>query len=179
MALDVQEDRQALEYLDRTEAGARDAVKELSDAQWKFKPASGRWCAAEIAEHLAIVAGGAEERLKKIENAAAAPAGRDAKAIDARILAAVPDRSTKLQASAGTLPTGRWTSTQSLEELSARVRDLRARLESGRDLRGHVMPSEFLGPLDGYQWILLVAAHNARHTKQILELKSDSNFPAA
>jgi hypothetical protein len=32
--------------------------------------------------------------------------------------------------------------------------------------------------MDGYQWVLATAAHTERHTKQILEVKSDPNFPA-
>jgi hypothetical protein len=31
--------------------------------------------------------------------------------------------------------------------------------------------------MDGYQWILAVAAHSARHTQQILEVKADPKFP--
>jgi hypothetical protein len=31
--------------------------------------------------------------------------------------------------------------------------------------------------LDGYQFILLIAAHSERHTKQILEVKADPNYP--
>ena len=34
-----------------------------------------------------------------------------------------------------------------------------------------------LGPLDGYQWVLFLAAHSVRHTKQILELKASAGFP--
>ncbi|HEX7359682.1 MAG TPA: DinB family protein [Bryobacteraceae bacterium] len=179
MALDPQEVRRARDYLDKTETGVRDAVLGMSDAQWKFKPAPGRWCAAEIVEHLAIVAAGAEQQLNKMADAPAAPSGRDTKAIDAHILKAVPDRSARLQAPDAILPTGRWTPRESQEELFAHCRHLRSRLESADHLREHVVPNVFLGPLDGYQWILLVAAHNARHTKQILELKSDPNFPAA
>ena len=32
-------------------------------------------------------------------------------------------------------------------------------------------------PLDAYEWLLFVAAHSERHTKQILEVKADPNFP--
>jgi hypothetical protein len=35
------------------------------------------------------------------------------------------------------------------------------------------------GPLDGYDWILAVAAHTARHTQQILEVKADPGFPVS
>ena len=31
--------------------------------------------------------------------------------------------------------------------------------------------------MDGYQWILAAAAHCDRHTKQILEVRADPNFP--
>jgi hypothetical protein len=45
------------------------------------------------------------------------------------------------------------------------------------DLRDHFGPHPVLGPLDGYQWILLISAHSERHTKQIEEVKADPNFP--
>jgi hypothetical protein len=32
-------------------------------------------------------------------------------------------------------------------------------------------------PLDGYEWLLFIGAHSERHTKQILEVKADPNFP--
>jgi hypothetical protein len=50
-------------------------------------------------------------------------------------------------------------------------------LQSTPDLRAHVVAHPALGPLDGYQWILTVAAHTERHTKQILEVKADTRFP--
>jgi len=34
-----------------------------------------------------------------------------------------------------------------------------------------------LGALDGYQWVLFLAAHGVRHTKQILEVKAEPCFP--
>jgi hypothetical protein len=39
----------------------------------------------------------------------------------------------------------------------------------------------WLGPLgkklDPYQWLLFIAAHSERHTKQMLEVKADPGFP--
>jgi hypothetical protein len=32
--------------------------------------------------------------------------------------------------------------------------------------------------MDGYQWILAATAHAERHTKQILEVRADENFPS-
>ena len=36
-----------------------------------------------------------------------------------------------------------------------------------------------LGPLDGYQWLLFMAAHWERHLGQIKEAKADAKFPRA
>ena len=44
-------------------------------------------------------------------------------------------------------------------------------------LRGHVVEHPALGALDGYQWVLFLAAHSVRHTKQILEVKTEPGFP--
>jgi hypothetical protein len=33
------------------------------------------------------------------------------------------------------------------------------------------------GPLDAYQWLLLISGHTERHLAQILEVKADPNFP--
>ncbi len=45
------------------------------------------------------------------------------------------------------------------------------------DLRDHFFSHPVFGPLDGYQWLLLIATHSARHTAQIEEVKADANFP--
>jgi len=50
-------------------------------------------------------------------------------------------------------------------------------LESTPDLRGHVADSPLGQPMDAYEWVLFMAAHSQRHTKQILEVKADPNFP--
>jgi hypothetical protein len=45
------------------------------------------------------------------------------------------------------------------------------------DLRGFCAPHPALGLLDGKQWLLFVAAHVERHTRQILEIKEQPGFP--
>ena len=34
-----------------------DALKSLSDEQWKWKPAEGRWSVGEVAEHIVLAEG--------------------------------------------------------------------------------------------------------------------------
>ena len=50
-------------------------------------------------------------------------------------------------------------------------------LKNTPDLRAHVVDSGLLGKIDAYERILFVGAHSERHTKQLLEVKADPNFP--
>jgi DinB superfamily len=172
------EREQALHYLAETRAGVIEAVKGLSDAQFNFKPAPDRWSVAECLEHIAIVEDLTLNGIRpRLEKGAAPAADRDVKQIDAMVLAKVPDRSTKVQAPPQLHPTGRQTPATTLEHFLASRQQTVNWLKSDSDLRGHVVDHPVLGPLDGYQWILAVAAHSERHTKQILEVKTDPNFP--
>jgi hypothetical protein len=50
-------------------------------------------------------------------------------------------------------------------------------LNKTQDLRDHATDSPFGKKLDGYEWILFIAAHRERHAKQVQEVKSNPNFP--
>ena len=88
----------ALAYLESTKKDVLDATKDLSPAQWNFKPAPDRWSIAECMEHIAaaedFIRGNIESGIMK----APAVPGRDVAAIDAGIIANVPARKTKVQA---------------------------------------------------------------------------------
>ena len=165
-------------YLEQTRDGIVSATKGLSDAQMKFKPAPDRWSVAEILEHIAL----AEDFLfqnvtDKIMKSPAGPADRDTAKADAMVVAMIPDRSHKAQAPPPLVPTGRWTPAETLDHfLKSRAKTI-AFLDSTPDLRQHVVDSPLGQPLDAYEWLLFVAAHSERHTKQILEVKADPNFP--
>jgi len=172
------EKNEAVRYLEETRNALVAAVSGLSDAQWKFKSAPDRWSIAEVLEHLAVL----EDMFANNISAqlAQAPPGKpdtDFKKVDGIILAKVPDRSTKAQAPEVLVPTGRWTPQASLERFIACRRDTTTFLTSASNLRAHVLAHPALGPLDAYEWILAVAAHTKRHTKQILEVKADAGFP--
>ena len=167
----------ALRYLDQTRDGVVNSVKGLSEAQWKFKPAADRWSVAEVVEHLALIEDMVRGVLGNLDKGQNPAANRDVKQIDAMLLARVPDRSTKAQAPDVALPTGRWTPDDTLANFLASRAEVTAILQSARSLRAHVIAHPAFGPLDGYQWILAVAAHSERHTKQIMEVKADAHFP--
>jgi hypothetical protein len=169
----------ALKYLESTKQGVVDATKGLSTAQWNFKSAADRWSVAEVVEHIAA----AEDYLRgniteNVLKAPARPDGEDVKAIDELVLAKIPDRTTKAQAPEPLKPTNRYGSPEAalkhFLESRQQTEDL---LKSHNDLRAHAADSPFGKKFDGYEWILFEAAHSERHTKQILEVKADPNFP--
>jgi hypothetical protein len=170
--------KEGLAQLDRTRTGVVEATKGLSESQWKFKPAPDRWSVAEVLEHIALTEDMIFEHVSK--TVMQAPAGvpeRDYESVDGMVLSAIADRTQKVQAPEPVIPQGRWSPQESLDHfLASRERTI-AFLKSTPDLREHVVDSQLGQPLDAYQWLLFISAHSERHTKQILEVKADPNFP--
>src|ERR1700747_574467 len=87
----------ALAYLESTKKDVLDATKNLSPAQWNFKAAPDRWSIAECMEHLAAPEDFTPASIKTALMTAPPAPGRDIAAIDAGIVANVPERKTKFQ----------------------------------------------------------------------------------
>jgi hypothetical protein len=172
------EKERALQYLESTKKGVLEATKGLSEAQWNFKPAPDRWSVAQVMEHIAA----AEDFLRTlitdtVMKAPAGEAGRDVKKTDEAVLAMVPDRSHKVQAPEPLQPSNRFGSpADAIKHFMESRTTTEAYLNTAAGLRDHVGDSP-VGKLDGYEFILLIAAHSERHTKQINEVKADANFP--
>jgi uncharacterized damage-inducible protein DinB len=179
--LTAQEREFALQQLQTTRDNFLKSIAGLSEKQWTFKPAPDRWSVAEVSEHIAV----AESTIfgliqHRIMQSPAAPEKREqVKGKDQMILERMPDRSHKAQAPEILRPTGRWATEA---ELTKAFEDSRqATMDYVRttndDLRDHFYDHQAFGTLDGYQWLLLISAHSARHTEQIEEVKADPNFP--
>ena len=171
-------------YLDQTKSGIVGALRNLSELQWKFKPSIDRWSTAEIVEHIIIV----QERVlgplrDKLNEAPIEPAHPDYKQVDDIIIYQIPNRLTKFPSPAQ--PVGDLARSQALEGLLTNYARLNEYLETTPGLRNRSVESLPLkavsngayDSMDGYQWILAVAAHTERHTKQILEVMADRKFP--
>jgi hypothetical protein len=179
--LTPEERESALKNFQTTRDNFLKSIAGLSQKQWTFKPAPDRWSVAEVAEHITIsessLSGLVEQ---KIMMSPAAPEKREqVKGKDEMILQRVPDRSRKAQAPEFLRPTGRWATeadlTKAFEESRKATMDyIRT---TNDDLRDHFFDHPVFGTLDGYQWLLLISSHSARHTAQIEEVKADPNFP--
>jgi hypothetical protein len=174
------EDRdKAMKYLESTRQAVVDATRGLSEKQWNFKAAPDKWSIAEVTEHIAA----AEDYLmamvkEKVMGAPARPEGEDVASIDAMVVTAIPDRSHKAQAPEPLKPTNRFGSPEaSLKHFGESRESTEAFLKNTEGLRGHAADSPLGKKLDAYEWVLFVAGHSERHTKQINEVKADPNFP--
>lgn len=174
------EKERALQYLESTKQGVLDATKGLSDAQWNFKAAPDRWSVAQVMEHLAA----AEDMLRGVtqEQVMKSPAvplrsAEEIRKADESVMTMVPDRTHKAQAPEPLKPTNRFGSPQAAQKHFLESRSATEEyLKTAPGLRAHLGDSP-LGKLDGYEFVLFTAAHSERHTKQILEVKADPNFP--
>jgi hypothetical protein len=171
----------ALAYLEKTKNGVIEATKGLSEAQWNFKPAPDRWSIAEVMEHIALaedmIRGLVQEQIMKSpEIAPRDPA--ELKKIDDGVLVQVPDRTHKISAPEQLKPSNHFGTPEAAEEHFVESRaTTESYLKDTAGLRAHAMDSPTGAKMDGYEWILLIAGHSERHTKQILEVKADPKYP--
>jgi len=184
--LTEQELEQARLFLQQTRNAVIGATKGLSEAQWTFKPAPGRWSIAENLDHMVIV----QERvlgpiLSQLASKPAPWANRDYRAVDAIVIHQFPTRLVKFPAPEFVRPVDQIVPQELLDRLKTNYIRLMDYLESTPGLRqqaGEAAPLKAVSNgayevMDGYQWVLAAAAHTERHAKQMLEVMADDNFP--
>lgn len=149
----------------------RAATQGLTEAQWNHKPAPDKWSPADLAEHLAL----SEEVLPRLaRKALVEPPGpeRDPSLVqeqDSEIIDSMKDdawhgNATEPIRPKHTFPSGTAAAATFLER-RARTNDYVR--ETDDPLREHTFPHPAYGPLDGYQWLLMLAHHSDRHVRQI------------
>src|SRR5258708_24772295 len=149
-----------------------DSIAGLTPEQLNFKAGPDRWSIAECSEHIAVsedfISGMIQDKVLKSPAATTKPPEAEVKAKDEMIVKAVSNRTQKFQAPEPLRPTKRFAS---MEDLAAHFKESRDRniayIEAAQDdLRAHSGPHPVLGPLDAYQWYLLLSGHTERHTAQ-------------
>lgn len=159
--------------MERTRERLRARLDGIEDGKERVRLSEDSWSVAEIAEHLAII----EERLSKLFPVmiAKAEAGGLRRTEDQPFkpvsLEAILERSRqeKYTAPETARPTGELSLAASLARLDnsrASIVALRSRLEA-LDLTSTRYPHPVFGPMDAYQWLIFIAAHESRHLRQI------------
>ncbi len=151
------------------------SIAGLSEEQWNRRPSPDRWSIAECAEHVTA----AEMPLAKFFAAAATvrPSEEERREIrekDDFVRLLLRDRSARGESPERIRPKGRFATREETvrifeERRAANLAYVRATSEP---LRDRFAPHPFAGVIDGYQWLLHLAAHTDRHAAQIREIRS-------
>lgn len=161
-----------VDYLARQRADLRAAFEAVPPPLRDRAPAPGRWSAAAVIEHLAIVGQLVAQRLTT--NVASAHPGPET-ATDPILpqvnVSRVLNRDTKVNAPDPIQPTGlkadaAWAA---IETSGATLNDA-LKAADGLALGTVSWPHPLFGPLSAYQWIAFHGAHEARHAAQIREI---------
>ncbi len=155
------------------------AVKGLSASQLNFKNSPESWSIAECTEHIALSEINFDGMIQGILKTDADPSKRaDVKMTDDEVINMIEDRTNKVKTQKPFEPTGKFGSQEATLKafLDKRNEHIKFVESTDVDLRDRYQQLPF-GTIDGYQFLLFIAAHNERHLKQIEEVKADSNFP--
>ena len=168
-----------LKYFDETAAKLEQEVKGLNEAQLKYKPSEEAWSISQCLEHLIatekMLFGMTKEVLEKPEN----PERKaEVKMTDDQLIGGITDRKAKFKAPAELQPQGIYTSTSAaLKDFKKQRKEIQSYIKKSKaNLRNYVSDSP-AGAIDGHQNLLFLAAHTARHTAQIAEVKSQPGYP--
>lgn len=150
------------------------ALEGLGDEQLSKIPEGGKWSAAHLLEHVAMVDDGISRICAKLLGKAQA-AGAAASAIgvsESFIQKGAEFAQIKVQAPEMVEPTGTQSVAESLakmEESSARFEDLKERFSSF-DGGTFTFPHPYFGDLTAIEWLVLAGEHKRRHTRQLREI---------
>ncbi len=158
------------ENLARAQKAFLSAADAVSAVQWKTKPEVDRWSAGELVCHLIMVERaiirGADKLLQK------PPEPRPFFKRFHIPLAVVESRLIRRKTPIPLDPS----LVGEKEEMLAQLREVRERTlafmeeTKARDLSKYHMPHAFLGTLNTYEWLQMIASHELRHAKQMQEI---------
>ena len=156
------------------------AVEHLTEAQANFRPDENQWTIAEIVEHISIVNDGflrLTHKLLKEGESAAKPPKADLN-LGHTSLDENGQQREPFQAPERVRPQGGVGIEDSLAKLRASLAgivEIQSRLEAV-DLSEQMFPHPALGPMNAYQWMVLLGEHEDRHRGQIERLKATVGF---
>ena len=164
----------AAAYLERTKSALLAATASLTEEQWRFKPSAEEWSPAECVEHITLVEAFLLETIAKLAAGPPTQAEVLAKCAgkESVIEQRVPARTVKVKAPERSCPTNRFANSAQLiaHFIATRDRTIEYARTTTDNIRERTHPHFVFGPLDGYQWLIFLAAHGERHLNQLLEV---------
>jgi hypothetical protein len=170
-----------VDQLEQSKKAMLDSISGLTPAQWTFKSAPDRWSVQQCAEHIVLAESYIFQGAMGVLQTTAVPRPAQSNAtVDHTLVKRFGDRSHKLKAPEPLVPAGKFATPEEAARafIEARDKNIAYVKTTDADLRTHVGPGP-AGPMDAYQFLLLMASHSGRHTQQIREVEADPNFPKA
>jgi hypothetical protein len=163
--------------LDKLKQSLESAVEGMSSEQWSWHP-PGKWCAAEVLEHLYLTYTGTIKGFERVMATGNPLASRASMAQRVRTLVVVGlgHMPGGVKAPAVAVPKGLSAETvrsefaAKIEAMDAIIAQCEARF--GR--RVHVLDHPILGPLTAPQWRKLHVVHGRHHHKQLVQLRNNA-----
>jgi len=171
-----------LDSIDETRNRLLARVESLSATECEMRPSPEVWSAAEIVEHLSISEEGMMKLIGMLLAKAEAGGGVGAKETGRRFepvsIDSFTERSLKekyeapefIRPRGGVALAG---SIARMQQMRATLHGMRPRLEAA-DLTNARYPHPIFGPLNAYQWLLFIGAHEERHLRQIETILSEA-----
>ena len=176
--------QEVVDYITKQREKFLATAEGLSDTQVNFKPSENHWSIRELFHHIWVVEGMTAKLMSNllkqaVENNLPADADPDGSVLNSL----EPHKETfsqKFQAPERVVPID----ALPLADSIAKLRETRAKLLEPLeelckyDVSSLQFPHPALGPINAYQWLMVMGAHEARHRAQIGRVKEDANYPA-
>jgi DinB superfamily len=179
MAPEVRTEIVRTEIVDKLEHSRREfiaAVDGLSESEATAHPDPQRWSVLDCVEHVTTV----EERflgwLEAAEKLNVPPMDKEK---EAALMQRVTDRGTRAQAPEAVVPHGRFaTLAEALNQFNAgRSRSVRFAEDRCDELYSLASAHPRFGPMNGVEFLIIIAAHAQRHAQQIREARAALGKP--
>jgi hypothetical protein len=183
--LTAEEHQELLKLLDESRDLLMSRITGLSDEQWNFKPNADRWSVAECVEHIvrseralleyaqgAMEAGPDEEWAEKV------------KGKTELLRRVMPNRNPGgaggAQAPMEIRPTDNWSRAKAIQEFYTMRGEVVAYCETiEKPIKEYTKEHPFpvFGWLSAHDWLIYVPLHTIRHSRQLIEVQEDPNYP--
>lgn len=174
-----------IQMLDDSFMDLQNRISGLSDAQWNFKQNDDRWSVAECTEHIVRSCYLLFETAKTaLESEADDQWHTRTEGKGDFIRKVMPNRNPGGAGGATApqeiRPTENWdraTAFKNLYEMQGEVRAYIETLEGPVKNHTQEHPFPVFGWLNAHDWLIYVPLHMVRHTRQIIEVQEDANYP--
>ena len=157
----------------------------LSDEQWNFKQNPDRWSTGECAEHIVRSETSLFDSAVRAMGSATDEDWAERTKGKADLLRQVMPNRQPMGRGGATAPveirpSEKWSRAKTIEEFYKIRGKVRAYSETvEKSLKDHTVehPFPFFSWLNAHDWLIYVPLHTIRHSRQIIEVQEDKNYP--